>query len=264
MDSIDQDAVLVSHGTNGVTTITFNRPKQRNAMNRAARVGIIRALDACRGTSRVVVLKGSGPSFCAGVDIKEGPVSTGDAELDRRSEWGEVQEELRRHPAIVIAAVGGFALGGGLTLVNTADLAIAADEASFGLPEIGFGMYPAFAGPSTQLRINQKRAAWLVLTSDRIDGKTAEQWGLVNKSVPLDQLDAEADALAERIAAFSDVGLEVSKELLWKVPSEASEWSAAIALGAATTDRIRARKADADAGRAAFAQGQRNPGQGTA
>ena len=100
---------------------------------------------------------------------------------------------IREHPAIFVAAVNGFALGGGATLISMCDLAIAAEEAEIGMPEIGFGAYPQFSGPAAQIQLTPKRAAWLVLTAERIDGRTAEAWGMVNRSVALDRLMAEAE-----------------------------------------------------------------------
>ena len=154
-----EPAVLVEHFDSGVTRITFNRPGQRNAMNCAARAGIVQALDECRESARVVLLTGAGPAFCAGMDLKEEGASTGDEELDRRSEWDMVQEELRRHPAVIISAVNGFALGGGLTLVNTSDLAIAAEDATFGMPEMGFGYLPGLRRPLDPAAWPQKGTA---------------------------------------------------------------------------------------------------------
>lgn len=257
MDTTSETPILVEHFEDGLTKITFNRPNQRNAMNRAARVGIIKALDECRETAKVILITGNGPAFCAGVDIKEGQVSSGDAELDRRSNWAEVQEELRGHPAIIIAAVNGFALGGGLTLVNVADLAIAADEATFGMPEIGFNMYAAMAGPSTQLRTSHKRAAWLLLTGEKISGQQAADWGLINRSVPAAELHDESMALARRLAKVDIECLRACKRMLWKVPSEVSEWSAAIALGEATVPPLMARSKEL----ARIREGTASPGQ---
>jgi enoyl-CoA hydratase/carnithine racemase len=257
-----EPVVLVEHADTGISRITFNRPNQRNAMNRAARVGIVQALDECRGKSKVVILTGNGLAFCAGVDLKEGQVSTGDPELDKRSEWDAVQEEIRNHPAIVIAAVNGFALGGGSTLINVSDLAISAHEASIGMPEMGFGLYPTLAGPAAQLRLSPKRAAWLVLTAERIDGATAAEWGMVNQSVPLEKLDEVVTALAKRIAGFDATALELSKKALWKIPGEISDWTSAIAYGTDVYAQIRARSTVLADGLDKFRDGQRNPGQG--
>ncbi|MFF4021035.1 enoyl-CoA hydratase/isomerase family protein [Streptomyces sp. NPDC001843] len=257
-----EQAVLLEHLPSGISRITFNRPAKRNAMNRAARAGIVHALDECRGRSKVIILTGNGPAFCAGVDLKEGDVSTGDAELDRRSEWAAVQEEIRSHPAIVIAAVNGTALGGGSTLINVADLAIAADEAQIGMPEIGFGLYPTLAGPAAQLRLQPKHAAWLVLTAERINGPTAAEWGLVNLSVPLKELDSAATDLAERVASFDATALAWSKKALWKIPCEISQWTEAIAYGHEVADELRSRSTALAEGLGRFRAGERNPGQG--
>jgi enoyl-CoA hydratase/carnithine racemase len=122
---------------------------------------------------------GAGPAFCADIELKEAGERRAQApdDRDRPSDWRIVQEEIRRHPAIVIASVNGFALGGGVTLVNAADLAVASETAQFGRPEAGFGVYPRLAGPSTQLRLQQKRAAWMVLTAKRIDGRPPRAGG---------------------------------------------------------------------------------------
>ena len=107
-------------------------------MNHAARLGLVSALDACRdGTTRVIVITGTGTAFCSGVDLKEAlgrPAGWAPADTleNRRALWQNVQDEIRQHPAVIIAAVNGLALGGGMTLVNSCDLALAADDAEFG------------------------------------------------------------------------------------------------------------------------------------
>ena len=223
--------VLAEYPSDGVALITLNRPAKRNAMNRAARAALIDALDDCRGHAKVIVLTGSGPAFCSGVDLKEVAAAaelSADTAAERRTAWRAVQEEIKKHPAVVIAAVNGTALGGGVTLLNAADLALAAEDAQLGMPEVGFGAYPGLAGPSTQLRTSMKRAAWLVLTAERIDGRTAEAWGLVNRAVPGDRLLDEALALAERLAGFDAVALEWCKKALWEVPARLTDWAAAL------------------------------------
>lgn len=262
--------VLVERVGDGVARITLNRPAQRNAMNRAARVALLNALDECGRPGadvKVIVLTGSGPAFCAGVDLKEVAKEKADpdaGDLDsRRSSWRAVQEELANHPAVVIAAVNGFALGGGLTLINAADLAVISEDAQLGMPEIGFGLYPALAGPATQLRVSRKRAGWMVLTADRIDGRTAVEWGLANLAVPADQVEAEAMSLARRVAAYDATGLRWSKRALWTVPEHISGWSQALDYGEDIGARIRAEAESTQRGIEAFASGTRNPGQGS-
>ncbi|GAA5162651.1 enoyl-CoA hydratase/isomerase family protein [Pseudonocardia eucalypti] len=237
----------------GVARVTLNRPTQRNAMNRAARAALLEALDGCRRTAKVIVLTGAGPAFCAGVDLKEAADDGPDADLDahaRHTSWASVQERIRDHPAIVIAAVNGYALGGGLTLINSSDLAIAAEDAPIGMPEVGFGLYPGLAGPSTQLRLGAKRAAWLVLTTDRISGRTAAEWGLVNQAVPAEELDGAAVALAGRIARYDAATLAWSKRALHEIPMHISDWTAALRYGESVKVQIQARSDVLDDGHA--------------
>ncbi|TYB42381.1 enoyl-CoA hydratase/isomerase family protein [Actinomadura chibensis] len=245
MDSIaDPELVRYEELSDGVARITLNRPEKRNAMSRAARAALLDVLDRCDGRVRVIVLTGAGPAFCAGVDLKESADEEMDADrrgAGRRTSWLAVQERIRQHSAIVIAAVNGFALGGGLTLINSSDLAIAADDAPIGMPEVGFGLYPGLAGPSTQLRLGAKRAAWMVLTADRITGATAAEWGLVNQAVPAAELPAAALALAERIARHNGVTLTWAKRALHQVPMYISDWTRALEYGEDVRAQITAR-----------------------
>ncbi len=261
----DAPLVLLEDLGDGVARITLNRPDKRNAMSQAARAALVDALDQCTGTSKVIVLTGAGPAFCAGVDITEPhssvvPASAGAAE--RRRTWLSVQDQIWHHPAIVIAAVNGFALGGGVTLINSSDLALAADDAQIGMPEIGFGLYPGLAGPSTQLRLTAKRAAWMVLTAERISGRTAAEWGLVNRSVPGPELAAEAVTLARAIAGHDAVTLQWCKRALHEVPMHISNWMSALEYGENVGTEIRSRTQAVAAGLAAFGSGQRTAGQG--
>lgn len=266
-DTITETPILLAHLGDGVSRIVLNRPDKRNAMNFAARSGLISALDDCRDAgTKVLVITGSGPAFCAGIDLKEaaardaqGGALTRD---ERRATWRAVQEEIQAHPAVVIAAVNGFALGGGVTLINVADLAIAADSATIGMPEIGFGTYPHLAGPSTQLRLNQKRASWMILTADRIDGATAAEWGLVNRCVPLDELETESLALARRVAQYSGPALAWSKRALWEIPANIADWRLALRYGEDVGAQITAASDDYSDGLGTFAAGGRNTGQG--
>lgn len=240
----EEKVILLDDLGDGVFRITFNRAAKRNAMNRAARTAIVAALDECRGKAKVIIMTGSGTAFCSGIDLKEelaappGYVPP-DTNEERRSVWKGVQEEIRTHPSIIITAVNGIALGGGVTLVNTSDLSIAAEDAEFGMPEAGFGVYPGLAGPSTQLRTNLKRAAWMVLTAERITGRTAQEWGLVNKAVPLAELQAEAEAVARKIARYDAATLEWCKKALWQVPMNITNYTAALEYGFAVNAEIR-------------------------
>jgi enoyl-CoA hydratase/carnithine racemase len=219
--------------------VRMNRPEKKNAMNRAARRGLLEAFELARERTKVVVLTGCDGSFCSGVDLKEYRDEVeGRLAPEPESEWINVNLAIRRHRAVFIAAVNGIALGGGATLIGVCDLAIAADDAEIGLPEIGFGAYPQFSGPAVQKRIAGKRAAWMVLTGRRISATTAESWGLINRSVPHDLLLREAELLAEEIAGFEAATLAESKWALDAVPAHIPGWKEAFEYGLGVNARI--------------------------
>jgi enoyl-CoA hydratase/carnithine racemase len=256
------DKVLLSELEDGVACITMNRPEKRNALDPEARQQLLDALDATKGTARVVVLTGAGGTFCSGMDLSQ--VTGGgiaDEEQLNRS-WVKVQEEIRHHPAIFIASVRGYALGGGFTLINACDLAVVSRDAQIGMPEVGFGFYPGLAGPAAQLRLSAKRAAWMVLTAKRIDGQTAVDWGAANVAVADEDVDAETQALARHLAQFDPVVLEWSKKALWHIPMHITEWRTALEFGAYTNAQIHARTDSHRRGLQNFAAGRPNPGQG--
>ncbi|MBX9775319.1 MAG: enoyl-CoA hydratase/isomerase family protein [Xanthobacteraceae bacterium] len=243
--------------------IRINRPEKRNAMNQAARAGMLAALHKIRGRFPVAVLTGTDKSFCSGIDLRErhDPHANLDLINDPKTAWNEVNIAIRNHPAIFIAAVNGIALGGGVTLINVCDLAIAAESAQMGMPEMGFATYPGLAGPATQLSLPRKRAAWMILTTNRIDGVTAERWGLVNKVVPDDELLATAEELARQVSQFDVVCLEQSKQALDQLPI-VIDWREAFSLGSRVNERIRSQTSTHTKALEKFNHGERNPGQG--
>src|SRR6201997_3053124 len=243
--------------------VRLNRPEKKNAMNRDARRELFAALMSLRDGCRVVVLTGNGDSFCSGVDLKEAQADAGAGIApDPRSDWIDVLIAIREPPAVFIAAVNGPALGGGSTLISVCDLAIAAHEADIGMPEIGFGAYPRFSGPGAQIQLTAKRAAWLVLTAERIDGRTAESWGMVNRSVPRAELMQVATSIGKKLGEYDAVALSESKRALDVVPASISDWRQAFAHGMSTNARIRAASGAQQKGLSRFAAGLRNPGQG--
>jgi enoyl-CoA hydratase/carnithine racemase len=246
----------------GYAIVRLGRPEKKNAMNRHARRELLVSFESLRD-KKAIILTGEGDSFCSGVDLME---ARSDAESgvppDPQSDWIEVLLAIREHPAVFIAAVNGISLGGGATLICACDLAIAANEIEIGMPEIGFGAYPQFSGPAAQIQLTAKRAAWLVLTTDRIDGRTAEAWGMVNRSVPLSNLMEEAERLGQKLSGFDAVALAESKRALDVVPASISGWREAFAYGIAANARIRSASGTQQEGFSRFAAGERNPGQG--
>lgn len=248
----------------GWLEVRIDREAKRNALNRVARVRLREVLDDARGHVRAIVLTGTGASFCAGLDLKEREAEKASGLPDTAGEEAiALNVAMREHPAIFIAAVNGMAFGGGMTLVNSCDLAVAASDAQLACPEIGFATYASMAGPTSQLLLTRKRAAWLLLTNDRIDAETARQWGLVNEVVAPDMLMPRARELAERIAGFDAVALAETKKALNRIPGEISGWREAMEFGQTVNTTIRTQTDAASEGLARFARGERNPGQGT-
>lgn len=242
--------------------LRINRPDKRNAMNKAARAQMLAALEHLKGRYSAVVITGTDISFCAGMDLKEASADReAGVEPDPATSWQTVNQALRAHPAIFIAAVNGIALGGGVTLINICDLAIASDRASMGMPEMGFATYPGLAGPSTQYSLPRKHVAWMMFTTERIDGETAQRWGLVNKVVPHDRLLTEAEAVAARIGQFDPAALDISKKAMDDIPV-AIDWAKAFDYGELKNKEIGMRTAAGNEGLAKFSKGERLVGQG--
>ncbi|QET00657.1 enoyl-CoA hydratase/isomerase family protein [Cupriavidus pauculus] len=244
---MDETVRVTRHA--GWAVIRIDREARRNALDRATRHALAAALANLRGDTRAIVLTGTGASFCAGLDLREREEERAAGAPDLAGQEAiELNLAMRAHPAIFIAAVNGLALGGGVTLVNSCDLAIASSTAALGCPEIGFANYASMAGPTSQLLLTRKRAAWLLLTTERIDAATAADWGLVNEVVPPAQLDARAAELAVRLAGFDAVALAETKAALEKIPAEITRWREAMDYGQTVNARIRERTAAASAG----------------
>jgi enoyl-CoA hydratase/carnithine racemase len=145
---------------------------------------------------------------------------------------------IRNHPAIFIAAVNGLALGGGATLVNICDLAIMAEDAQIGVPQINWGIYPGIAGASTQVRVLRKHSAWPILTARSMSAAEAVEIGMVNLAVPAEKLLDEAKALAAHIAQFHPIALDWCKKALDQIPSHFADWSVALEYGRSVNNII--------------------------
>jgi enoyl-CoA hydratase/carnithine racemase len=255
--------LLEKKGEYGI--ITLNRPDQRNAMNRAAQDELRAALDSARGECKVLIITGNGPAFCSGIDLKENRALRDAGVVERQyahgsQSWVDTNEDIRKHPAVMIAAVNGFALGGGLTLAHNCELAIASERAQFGMPEFGFGTFPGLAGPATIRRILPKHAAYMILTAKRIDATTAERWGIVNSVVPHDQLLPEAEALAQHICQFDPILIDFGKKALRDL--DLMPWDDGLVYGGYIGSLVRQQSTAHAEGLARFARGEKNPGQG--
>lgn len=196
---------IIVERKNAVGIITLNRPKALNALCQALMDEIVVAMDAFESddTVRVVVLTGSEKAFAAGADIKE---MAGKTYIDVVKEnfitknW----ERITKSRKPVIAAVAGFALGGGCELAMMCDFIIAADTAKFSQPEITIGTIPGAGGTQRLTRaIGKAKAMELCLTGRMMDAVEAERAGLVARIVPAADLMAEVLKVADKIASFS-------------------------------------------------------------
>jgi enoyl-CoA hydratase len=199
----------------GIGIVTLNRPKALNALNAALMAEIDALVDAIAKdlTVKAVIFTGSGDkAFVAGADIAEmQPMSA-----VQGRDWGKfgqrIMDKIENLPQPVIAAVNGFALGGGCELAMACDIRIASDKAKFGQPEVTLGIPPGFGGTQRLARLVGKgRAKELLFTGDMIDAQEAYRIGLANKVVPAEELMAAAKALAQKIISRGPVAVAVCK-----------------------------------------------------
>jgi trans-feruloyl-CoA hydratase/vanillin synthase len=203
----------------GIAWVTLNRPEKRNAMNPELNREMWGILDALELDERcgVVVLTGAGDAFTAGMDLKEyfretdGLPPIANARMKRQAtDW--MWRKLMYYAKPTIAMVNGWCFGGGFTPLVACDLAVAAEEAQFGLSEINWGIIPA--GNVTRAVaavMNQRDALYYIMTGETFDGRKAAQMGLVNEAVPKTQLKKRTRALARTLLGKNPVVLNAAK-----------------------------------------------------
>ena len=202
----------------GIGIVTINRPKSLNALNEEVHAELYEIFREIEDDPdvRVVILTGSGErAFVAGADITE--MQPKDSiEIGSFIDTGrKAFDQIYTLSKPVIAAVNGFALGGGCELAMCCDLRIASENAKFGQPEINLGVIPGAGGTQRLARlVGMTRAKELIYTGDIIDAKAAFIMGLVNKVVPPDSLMTEAKELAQKILSKSSVALSLAKKAI--------------------------------------------------
>jgi enoyl-CoA hydratase len=210
----------------GVATITLNRPRALNALNAATLTELDQALDSLtrgepRTQVRALILTGAGEkSFVAGADITEMAQLSVDEARRMVARGQEVLNRLERLDCPTVAAVNGFALGGGCELCMACDLIVASSKARFGQPEINLGVIPGFGGTQRLVRrVGLGRARRLVLFGDMVSAEEALAMGLCDQVFPPEELLPRARELALRLARGPRVALAAAKAALNAAPS---------------------------------------------
>ncbi|HYZ63812.1 MAG TPA: enoyl-CoA hydratase-related protein [Acetobacteraceae bacterium] len=201
----------------GVATITLNRPERMNAMDAEHYQALSDAWISVRDDPaiRVAIITGAGErAFTTGADLKSFiPAAPSMAEL-MLTQHGQLLNRGLEVWKPVIAAVNGYCLGGGMTLLLATDIRVAAEHATFSVAEVKRGVFPANGGTQRMIRqLPHAIAMEMLLTGDAIDAPTAERWGLVNKVVPMAALMQTAVDYARRIAANAPLAVQAAKEL---------------------------------------------------
>lgn len=202
--------------------VTLNRPETRNAMNNKMVAELTQVFTDIRDdrSIRAVILSGADNTFCSGGDIKEmrnNPVPSADSANNLDAMLRAVNESSQ----VVIARVEGAALGGGFGLVCVSDIAIADEEAKFGLTEVRLGVAPSFISPFVLQRIGLTRARELMLTGRRFNGKLAQVYGIVHEACSNSQLDHFVEVDLDEIRQCAPEAIAAIKQLIFTVHGQA-------------------------------------------
>jgi enoyl-CoA hydratase len=214
---------IIYEKKNGVARITLNRPEALNAITRTMFLEIGQALDDAEqdNSVRVVVLAGSGKSFCAGVDLKF--ASDGLKTLQDQQDFFRLGnkmslEKMEGLSKPVIAAVNGYCLAGGFEMMLATDFVVAAEDAKIGDQHINFGLLGGGGcAYRLSLLVGMRKAKEIVLMGKRLSGKEAEQIGLVNLAVPSDKLESAVEEMAAELLEKSPVAIRLSKWFINRV-----------------------------------------------
>ena len=215
-----EEALVLRHDDEGVTTLTMNRPQARNALSQ----GMLRAMiDAFIEVSidekaRVVILAGDGPGFCAGHDLKEIKAQNYSRNYTEQlfADCAELMQTIIRLPKPVIAQVHGIATAAGAQLVASCDLAISSQEARFATPGVNIGLFCSTPMVALSRNLSNKHAMQMLLTGDLIDAQNAYRMGLVNEVVDAEQLEMKTMELARKIASKSPLTVAIGKEAYYR------------------------------------------------
>jgi methylglutaconyl-CoA hydratase len=236
--------VIEYAAANGVARITLNRPDKRNAITIEMMSALSEALQRADddGTVRVMLIRGAGKDFCAGLDLSEVLQSAEDApsSLTSARRLGHLYTAMRRHPKPIVAAVQGRALGGGAGIATASDLIIATESAQFGYPEVKLGFIPAIVATMLRRAVNERQAMELALTGEPLTASRALAIGLINRIYPDTEFDANVERYVAALAEQPATAMSMSKSLLYQTDGMSFEAS----IEAGVQANVQARKTD--------------------
>jgi feruloyl-CoA hydratase/lyase len=216
----------------GIAWVTLNRPEKRNAMSPQLHFEMVDVLTELESdtTTNVLVLTGAGEAWCAGQDLREYFRALDDKPAERRrASWATQEWRWRRlftYPKVTIAMVNGYTFGGAFTQLVACDFAIAAEEATFGLSEVNWGIFPGgLVSRVIADAMTYRDALYYILTGDTFDGKQAAEMKLVNFAVPRAQLRDETVKLARKLLNKNPNTLRAAKEV-YKTARTMDYWQA--------------------------------------
>jgi len=214
-----EEPILVSQIENGIARITLNRPGQYNALSKQLLSELQTTLDTIANDDsvNVVILAANGKAFCAGHDLKE-MRSSEDREFHQNlfQQCSKMMQTIAEMPQPVIAQVNGIATAAGCQLVAQCDLAVASDISRFAVSGINVGLFCSTPAVPLSRNMHRKQAMKMLLTGDFIDAQTALQHGLLNTVTSVEEIDAETQALAEKIAAKSPHAIKLGKRMFYQ------------------------------------------------
>ena len=255
---MSDDALVLRQDRAGVATLTLNRPQARNALSVAMMSTLQQALAVVADDKgvRVAIIAGAGPAFCAGHDLKELRANPGRQAYEAVfGQCAKLMTGIVNLPKPVIACVHGVATAAGCQLAASCDLVVAAEDARFATPGVNIGLFCSTPMVALSRTIGRKPAMEMLLTGNMIDAEQAQQWGLVNRVVPAEELDDAVTALAHEIAAKSPLTLAIGKEAFYAQSELGLDEAYAYAAEVMTTNML---ARDAEEGIDAFL-GKRKP-----
>jgi enoyl-CoA hydratase/carnithine racemase len=220
MDLGNDDLAVEVSDDGLVIRATIDRPEKRNALNGDVLGGLEAVCDAADdGEARVVVVRGTGGTFCSGGDLTGMAAGEGGGSQARRegvSGLAELAERLTRTDALTVAAVEGYCLAGGLGLAAACDFVVAEADATFGTPEVNVGLFPAQAMAPIMRAVQEKRGLKLLFTGEFVGSEEAYDMGIVTEVAPEGAFDGTLDDLVDELAANSPVMISMGKEAYYE------------------------------------------------